>query len=98
MEKKSSVFKPDVKGVDNNKKVYYSFLDDNLDVKKSEEDPRAFIDKLDNDGSYIFSKKVIIKTKDKTYDTKIAGKIKDKIITTKSQVIPIDSIISIYEK
>lgn len=89
------IFKPDIGDINNNEKVYYSFLKN--DVKRKNENPKDFIDNLDKDG-YIFSKKVIIKTKDNTYDTKIAGRIKDKIITTDSKVIPINEIQDIYLK
>ena len=95
MDKKSNIFKPDIGYVNNNKQVYYSFLEDNLD---REEDPREFIKNLDRSGSYMFSKEVNKKTKDKTYDTKIAGKREDKIITLDKDVIPIDNIISISSK
>ncbi len=92
--KKSNIFKPDIGDINNNEKVYYSYLNDKLDINNN---PDEFIKNLDNNGSYIFSKNVIIKTKDNTYDTKIAGKIKNKIITIDSKVIPVEEIIDIYE-
>ena len=95
--KKPDIYKPRIGYIDNNKKVYYSFLDDKLNIKR-EESPRDFINELEKKGSYMFRKNVIIKTKEKEFDTKIAGKIKDKIITMDNKVIPIDEIISIYEK
>ena len=98
MEKKSNIFKPDIGYVNNNKQVYYSFLDDSLDIRREEEDPRSFMKKIDRSGSYMFRKEVIIKTKDKNYDTKIAGKMGDRIITLDNDIIPIDNIISISEK
>ena len=98
MEKKSNIFKPDIGYVNNNKQVYYSFLDDSLDIRREEEDPRSFMKKIDRSGSYMFRKEVIIKTKDKNYDTKIAGKMGDRIITLDNDIIPIYNIISISEK
>ena len=94
--KKSDIFKPDVIGVNNNEKVYYSYLDDKLDIKSN--NPSEFISRLDKNGSYMFSKRVVIKTRENIYDTKIAGKVKDKIITIDSKVIPISEIVDIYEK
>ena len=63
-----------------------------------EEDPRDFIENLSKSGAYMFSKNVIIKTKDKTYDTRIAGKIGDRIITLDNDSINISDIERIYEK
>lgn len=98
--KKPDIFKPNVH-VNNNRKVYYSFLDDRLNIDKEndyEEDPRDFIENLSKSGAYMFSKNVIIKTKDKTYDTRIAGKIGDRIITLDNDSINISDIERIYEK
>lgn len=101
MNKKPEIFKPNIGNINNNRKTYYSFLDDKLGIEREaeqKEEPIDFINRLSNNGSYIFSKKVIIKTKDKTYDTKIAGKLGDKIITLDNESIRIGEIEKIYEK
>ena len=101
MNKKPEIFKPNIGNINNNRKTYYSFLDDKLGIEREveqKEEPMDFINRLSNNGSYIFSKKVIIKTKDKIYDTKIAGKLGDKIITLDNESIRIGEIEKIYEK
>ena len=78
MDKKPKIFKPDIGEVNNNKKAYYSFLEDRLNIS-TEEEPKEdvvdFVNRLSKSGSYIFNKDVVIVTKDKRYETKIAGKI-----------------------
>ena len=98
MLKGSSIYKPDVGNVGNNKEVFYSFVKDEVNNKVKSEKPLEFLERLDKEGTYIFSKKVIIETKDNVYDTKIAGRINNKIITIDSKKIPIEDIISISEK
>ena len=51
-----------------------------------------------NKDGYIFNKKVIIKTDNNTYDTRIAGTINDKIITIDGNSIHIKDIREIIEK
>ena len=92
------IFKPKISKDNSNEKVYYSFIKDNKKIKNSEIEPSDFISNLDKDGSYIFSKEVIIETKNDIYDTKIAGKKNDKIITIDSRIIPIKDILKIYYK
>ena len=71
MDKKPEIFKPEIGRIDNNKKAYYSFLEDRLDIKtekyEENEDVIDFMNKLAKSGSYIFNKDVIIVTKDKKY-------------------------------
>lgn len=102
MDKKPEIFKPEIGKIDNNKKAYYSFLEDRLDIKTDEyeenDDVITFMNKLARSGSYIFNKDVIIVTKDKKYETRIAGKLGDRIITLDNDSIKIDDIIKIYEK
>ena len=102
MDKKPEIFKPEIGKIDNNKKAYYSFLDDRLDIKTDEyeenDDVITFMNKLARSGSYIFNKDVIIVTKDKKYETRIAGKLGDRIITLDNDSIKVDDIIKIYEK
>ena len=102
MDKKPEIFKPEIGRIDNNKKAYYSFLEDRLDIKtekyEENEDVIDFINKLAKSGSYIFNKDVIIVTKDKKYETRIAGKLGDRIVTLNNDSININDIIKIYEK
>ena len=102
MDKKPEIFKPEIGKIDNNKKAYYSFLEDRLDIKTDEyeenDDVITFMNKLARSGSYIFNKDVIIVTKDKKYETRIAGKLGDSIITLDNDSIKVDDIIKIYEK
>lgn len=93
--KKPEIFKPNMNILNNNKKVYYSYLNDKLDIEN--ETPENFINNLSQNNVHIFSKKVTIKTKDKEYITKIAGKIKDKIITFDNDILNIKDIIEISE-
>lgn len=94
---KPDIYKPNIGYIDNNEKVYYSFLEDNFNDKK-EKDPEDFIRSLEKEGSYMFRKNVIIKTRNSEFDTKIAGRINDKLITMDHEVIPIKNIVDIYEK
>lgn len=102
MDKKPEIFKPEIGKINNNKKAYYSFLEDRLDVKTDEyeesDDVISFMNKLARSGSYIFNKDVIIVTKDKKYETRIAGKLGDRIITLDNDSIKVDDVIKIYEK
>ncbi len=109
MNKKPEIFKPNMDFIDNNEKAYVSFLqngdskfdasdflDDDSDGNLSV-DVISFINGLSNDG-YVFNKRVVIVTKNRTYDTRIAGKIGNRIITLDSDSINIDDIVKIYEK
>ena len=97
--KKPNIFKPIINHkLCNNKRVYYSYLDSSFDdMLDTTSDVDATLNRLLNSGSYIFSKVVEIKTKEKNYRTKIAGKLKDKIVTIDKEVIPINEIVEIKE-
>ena len=99
MSKKPKIFKPNMNFKDNNKKAYYSFLEEYTDDYVSDEvNVSDFIDNLSNNSSYVFSKRVIIETEDKKYDTRIAGRFGNKIITLDNDIIDISNISNIYEK
>ena len=70
------IFKPNTGNINNNKRSFYS----GSDSKIRHSDPSDFIDNLSKEG-YTFGKKVIIKTTDNVYNTKIIGKYGDSIIT-----------------
>ena len=97
------MFKPEIKhNINNNKTVFYSFLKEKELVlneeSKTNELPFDTLDRLLSKNKFIFSIPVTIKTNDKVYDTKIAGKIGSRIVTTDKDSILISDIISIEEK
>ncbi|HPE14574.1 MAG TPA: hypothetical protein PLT65_01890 [Bacilli bacterium] len=75
----------------NNKKTYYSSEKVSVDRKK----PSVKLQDLFASPSFIFNIRVLIKTKNENYDTKIAGKMGNNIITVDNKVIPIREIIDI---
>lgn len=99
---KPNIYKPLFdKKIANNKKAYYSFLEDKIgkaDEGFVGEAPVDTINRLTNSGSYIFNRKVDIITNDKTYHTKIAGKVGDRIVTIDGDNIFLDDIKQIIEK
>lgn len=100
------IFKKDV---DNNhchnKKVFYAnkeetefqrsplYTDSNSDFTVEDK-----IRKLFKSSRYVFNINVIIKTDKKVYNTKIAGKIKNSLITVENEIIPIIEINDIIIK
>ena len=56
------------------------------------------IRKLFKSSRYIFNIRVLIKTDKKDYDTKIAGKVKNSLVTIDNEVIPIVEINDIIIK
>ena len=96
--KKPEIFKPRIEhDLNNNKNAYYSFIKEDEQIRKTNEDPVDTLDRLIKSNSYIFNKKVLIVTKEKEYLTKIAGKIGKKVITIDGDSINIDDIIRIEE-
>lgn len=98
----AEIFKPKFdKQIDNNKKVFYSFIDE-MPLRNASnnlsENPIETLNRLENNGTYLFSKRVIIRAKNKVYDTKIAGRMGNNIITIDSDTISLNDIISIMEK
>lgn len=102
MNKKPEIFKPEIGKIDNNKKAYYSFLEEETKINQEQyeesEDVIDFMNKLAKSGSYIFNKDVVIVTKNKKYETRIAGKLGDRIVTLDNESININDIIKVYEK
>ncbi len=96
MNKMPKIFKPDINHkLENNKDVFCSYENDfnesNITRKEVE------LDDLLKD-PYFFRRDVIIYTKEKVYDTKIAGKMNDKIITLNNDSININDIIKLVKK
>ena len=101
MKNKPSIFKPNISNkINNNKKVYYSFIEESNSIpnQKHKIEPVDKLKELMNKDGYIFNKKVIINTDHNTYDTRIAGTINDKIITIDGKSIYIKDIKEIIEK
>lgn len=101
MGKKPEIFKPNMSFIDNNKKAYYSFLEEPSEREEQVEESsnvQDFLNKIAQKGRYVFNRNVVIVTKDKKYDTKIAGKLGNRIVTLDNDSIPLDDIVEIYEK
>ena len=102
MKKIPNIFKPEINHkINNNRNVYYSFIEEEVNNTSNErktEDVVEKINRLIKENSYIFNKQVLIKTKEREYLTKIAGKMQNKIITVDGHSINIDDIIAIEEK
>ena len=101
--KKPDIFKPNIGYINNNKKAYYSFLEEESKVEEERRinsftDVNSFLSNLSKRGEYVFNKRVVIETNNKRYDTKIAGKMGNNIITLDGDTININDIIKIYEK
>lgn len=97
------IFKKDVNSNHtHNKKVYYSSEKENLvrstTIKEDKSSVEEKIRKLFKSSRYIFNINVLIKTDKKDYDTKIAGKVKNSLVTVDNDVIPIIEINDIIIK
>jgi hypothetical protein len=90
----------------NNKKVFYANNNVSSDRSNKTEEitndslttVEEKIRKLFKSSRYIFNINVLIKTNKKDYNTKIAGKVKNSIVTTDGEVIPIIDINDIIIK
>lgn len=86
------------KKISNNKNAYYSFVEQDKDVRSGNNERDNFIkkeetlDDLFNNGQYIFNIPVKIKTKDKIVSSNIVAKVNDHIITSDSDIIEIKDI------
>lgn len=89
----------------NNKKVFYMSEKDNHELKETTNNRDDLtltvedkIRKLFKSSRYVFNINVIIKTDKKDYDTKIAGKVKNSLVTINNEIIPIIEINDIIIK
>lgn len=99
MSKIPKIFKPEMEFIDNNRKAFYSYLKDtDEEVADNSLSVDEFFNKVSNSGTYVFNKKVIIVTNNKKYDTRIAGRFGDRIITLDGDSIKTGDIVKIYEK
>lgn len=100
------IFKKNVDlGHSNNKRVFYA--SENKETLVKNDDINSYrllstveekIRKLFKSSRYIFNINVIIKTDKKDYNTQIAGRIKNSIVTVDNDVIPIVEINDIIIK
>ncbi len=94
MKKKSIFIDNNNKIIDNNQK--YCEVEEVIDTSKLVNNSNINIDdkldKLFNQNGYVFSNDVRIITNDKTYQTKIAGKVNNYLITMDNDVIDISTI------
>ena len=87
--KKSEIFVNKIEGdIGNNQKL--CDVDEQLIIE--EDNIEKKLDKLFNTNGYIFNIKVKIITDDKTYDTRIASRIGDNLITLDNNIIKISDI------
>lgn len=98
MKKLPKIYKQDIKKkINNNHSVYYSNTKDIkpeiLTINVDE-----FLDVLFKEPGYIFNKALLIKTKDKTYDTAIVKKSDHYLYTLSDDKIKINDIVSIERK
>lgn len=110
MKKKlPGIFKKEVEATRaNNKKVSYASSNTSNNIKKEvKNDYKSTLDgvavedkirSLFKSSRYVFNIGVIIKTDRKDYDTKIAGKVKNSLVTINNEVIPIVEINDIIIK
>lgn len=105
MEKKlPKIFKKEVSKEHNtNSKIYMNNKDTTVKKKITKDNYNSLtveekIKKLFKSNRYVFNIGVIIKTKNKEYDTKIIGRIKNSLITNEEEVIPIVEIEDIIIK
>lgn len=102
MEKKlPNIYKKQVpKNIKNNRNEYH--INDNIIKNEVYKDDGSTVEqklrKLFKSSRYIFNIGVIIETSNKTYDTKIAGQVKNSIVTVDGEVIPIIEIKNIIIK
>ena len=85
----------DIKHI-NNKDI--SYVKSNLSNKESTIDIIDKLDKLFNSSRYVFNIGVIIKTKNKVYDTKIMSRNDTSILTVDDDIIYIKDIYSLIIK
>lgn len=86
----SNIFKPDVDHkINNNKKVFYSSINEEVEIKKSEKE--ISLQELLSD-RYLFNKTVKIITKDNEIVGNVAGKVSDRLITMDGYHVKISDI------
>ena len=100
MKKVPDIFKPGInKTINNNDKVFYSALQDNLKIRTvdSKAKPKRNI-KQEVLINKSFNKKYLIKTSENNYYSKIIDRMGNNIIIESGQIISISDISGIYEE
>lgn len=106
MVKKPKVFENEINHkINNNKEVFDSskeddeLIDSNIELINNDVNQNnSVIDKITNllnTNGYVFNINVLIKTKDREYDTHIASVINNHIITLDNDIINLDDVIDI---
>ena len=102
MKKIPKIFKPNIeRQINNNRNVYYSFIEEKVDnyrLNEKKEDVIDTLNRLIKENAYVFNKRVLIQNNFKTFDTKIAGKIGNDVVTIDGDSININDIVEIIEK
>ena len=103
--KKNKIFQNKIdKQINNNQKVFdvkeeiKTDIENNIGNKKENLNVREKIDKLLNRNGYVFNVDVEIITDKKIYNTKIAGKVNNHLITLDNDIICINEIKDIVIK
>lgn len=98
MKKLPKIYQGDFdKEIHNNKESEYLFEN----KEKENKDSISIEDKLSSlfsSSRHVFHIPVLIETKNRVYDTKIAGKVKNYIITLDNDIIYLSDILDIKEK
>ena len=88
---KPNIFKNNnLQTIDHNKKYCY--------LEEENNSIEEVLDELFNGKGYSYNKPVIIKTKEKKWDTYIVAKTKKTVITLENEIIKISDIISLERK
>lgn len=95
MKKLPKLYKMEKIQTENNNTKYYRIKKEN-NIQNN--DIRKQINAIFNMVEYSNNKKVLIKTKEKLYDTYLISRTRDNIITSENELIPIKDIIFIKEK
>ncbi|MBR4618480.1 MAG: hypothetical protein IKO49_04155 [Bacilli bacterium] len=98
MAKLPKIYHKDInKNISNNKE--YTYIEKKTTHSlKTNETTEEIINSLFKENGFIFNKPIIIKTKDKIYDTAIIKKTASKVYTLTEDIINIKDIISIERK
>lgn len=98
MKKLPNIYKSEInKQITNNNTVYYCTPKNEI-LEENYENPLIFLENLFKEKGYIFNKPLIIKTKEKVYDTAIVKKEDNYLYTLTEDKILIDDIINIKKK
>ena len=101
IKKLPEIFKNNIdKKINNNKEVYYSFINNNLDNENNLNDKNIndVIDELFNSDRVVYSIRVIISTNSKVYDTYLVARTSTYLLTIDEERILIKDIISLQIK